>query len=332
MKQIIFIGNYSKDGITRLEFNNNTFTETLKVGKDINNSYVCTYKEHLYSVVEIGGDENVDSGYVSSYAINGNEVKFVNSKVSYGESPCFLIVDELREILYVANYSGGSFVAFKLDEDGSIGERLYYKKFEDISKVHHVQFSKDYRSVYIVDLGADCIIEYNIEYNQHELKLIEKAKFKFPFKSEPRHMSIDKQGNIYVVTEKSCELYKLKHNNIGQLIMIDKKSILPEGTIKKEDYTGCAIKIDAKMEYVYVSVRGHNSISAFSIKNDDFELVQNISCEGNIPRDIAFDKNEEYLLCANQGSNDISLFSIEEGKLAYQKKYEIETPTCIVVN
>ena len=333
MKQDVFIGNYSEQGISKLEFSENkNLKEASKIGDLKKSFYVCKYKNFLYSVTETGGDDKVNSGYVVSYKLNNNEINFINTTTSYGKSPCFLIVDPLREILYVANYSDGSFVAFKLNEDGSIGEKIYYEKFGDISRVHHIQFSKDYKSVYIVDLGEDCIIEYNIEYSHIKLNLTEKSRYYFPKKSEPRHMVMDKENNIYIVTEKSCEVYKLSHDSKEQIIIDEKKLILPKGTKKEEEYTGCAIKIDSKMQYMYISVRGHNSISVFNIENGNIELIQNVKSQGDTPTDIAFDKYEKYLFCANKVSDNISLFSIKNGLLSYENDYKIEAPTCIVID
>lgn len=329
----VFIGNYSNRGIFLLSLNNNKQLNLISQTKDFENcSYVCTNGDYLYSVVEIQGDEKVDSGYVIAYKIKENHLEFINSTISYGKGPCFSIVDTSRQILYIANYTDGSFVAFKLEKDGIIGKKLYYKKFTEISHVHHIQFSKDYKTIYIIDLGTDSIIEYSINYEQDKLDLTEVSKFQFPKKSEPRHMVIDQKDNIYVVTETSCELYKLNHNSNNQLILLDKKSILPEKTIKEKNFTGCAIKILTEIQYIYVSVRGHNSISVFDINNDDIRLIQNISCEGNGPRDISFDKNNKYLMCANQLSNNISIFNVQNGRLTYEDKYDIESPSCIIVN
>ena len=210
--QDVFVGNYSENGINKMQFIDKQLKQTFKIGNFKNNSYICKYKNYLYSAIEIGASENVNSGEVAVFELNQKEPKLINKTISYGESPCFLIVDPTREILYVANYTGGSFVAFKIKEEGSIGEKLYLQKFGIKSRIHHIQFSKDYKSVFIIDLGEDCIIEYNIDYNQKDLKLIEKSKFYFPEKSEPRHMVIDKKENIYIVTEKSCELYKLNYD------------------------------------------------------------------------------------------------------------------------
>lgn len=332
MKQVIFVGNYSKQGINTLEFStNNNLKHLFTTGHFINNSYICKYKNYLYSVVEIEGDEKVDSGYVVAYEIKGNELSLINTCISYGKGPCFLVVDESRQILYVANYIEGSFVALKLEENGAIGKKLFYKKFTNTSNIHHIQFSNDYKNLYVIDLGSDCIFEYEITYNGMELDLTEKSLFQFPELSEPRHMSLDEQNNIYIVTEKSCELYKLNHDKKSKLTLVDKISILPNQTPKKQNYTGCAIKMDYDLHYLYVSVRGHNSISVFDINNNDMKLIQNINCQGDGPRDITLDKYKAHLLCANQLSNNISIFNIKNGILTYQNQYEIATPSCIII-
>ena len=83
---------------------------------------------------------------------------------------------------------------------------------------------------------------------------------------------------------------------------------------------------------MYISIRGHNSISVFNIQDDKLELIQNIYCEGDNPRDITIDKYGRNLLCANLNSDNISIFSINNGFLKYRKKFIIEKPSCIIVD
>lgn len=330
MNQIIYVGNYS-NGIKKLEFNHSNFLDNHQtIGNFKNCSYICKYKNYLYSVVEINGNETTDSGYIVSYEINKNSEQFINQCPSFGKGPCFLVVDSIRKILYVTNYTEGSFVALKIEKDGSIGKLLYNKKFSNISHIHHIQFSQDFKNFYVIDLGTDYIIEYSILYDEQNLTLKETSKFKFPCNSEPRHLSIDSKNNIYVITEKSCELYKLKHNSKNKLILLNKTSILPPETHIQPNYTGCAIKINSTNQFLYTSIRGHNSISVFNIENNNLNLIQNIKCEGNCPRDISFDLYEKYLLCANQISNNISIFNLQNGLLKYQNNYIIEAPSCIL--
>jgi len=327
--QTVFLGNYSNNEINLVTFDNQMNIESrykTRIQRS-NPSYMCINNEILYSVSEIH-DKIANSGYILAYKITNNKLKFLNEMISYGNDPCYVIFNELFNILFVANYTGGSFSAFEINEDGSIRKNIYKKHYGNKSRVHQIQFSNDLKRVYMVDLGLNRIIEYEINCNNSDLDLVEISNICFLNDEKPRHLVLDNSNNLYVITEKSCEIYKIKHNEDKKLEILEKSSILPNGVEKKSNYTGCAIKIDDQKEYIYVSIRGHNSISVFSIKNR-LELIQNISCEGQCPRDIGLSKDEKNLICANQLTDNISIFAINNGILTFKNKYNIRTPTCI---
>lgn len=330
MEKRLFIGNYSKKGIKIIEYDNNKkILKQYPIGNLENTSYICKNKKFLFSVIETT-DEKKKSGYVVSYDILEKTVK--NIVMSNGESPCFLTMDELRNILYVGNYTSGSIIAFRIEEDGSIGEKLFYREFGLKSNIHYMQLSKDSKKIYVVDLGKDKLYEFSIVYENQKLDLINENVFSFPENTKPRHLAIDNNNNIYVVTEKSCEIYKINYDDKMNFKLIQKASILPKTTEKKEDYTGCAIKIDINNKYMYVSIRGHNSISVFDIQGQKMNQIQNIQCRGICPRDITLDNAQKSLICANQKSNNIAFFEIKNGFLEYKKSMSVEAPSCIVVD
>ena len=128
--QNLFIGNYCNNEMEILNLNNEMLaTEKFKTKiYKKNPSYICIYNDFLYSVAEIQ-DNTVNSGYVLAYKIINNGLKFLNEKISYGNDPCYITYNKLFNILFVANYTGGSFSVFKINEDGSIGNTLYIRKF-----------------------------------------------------------------------------------------------------------------------------------------------------------------------------------------------------------
>lgn len=222
---------------------------------------------------------------------------------------------------------GGSIVAYKLDSDGKIGKKLFYKKFEENSKIHQAYFSKDYSELYVINIGLSKLIKYDVIYDKEELKLINKCTFQFEKDTKPRHMVIDEKGNIYVITEETCELYKLICNN-NNFEIVQKVSIVD----KQKDTTGCAIKIDLQLKKIYTSIRGLNRIVVFNIEDDKLEKIQDVDCGGECPRDIVLDQKNKHLLCANQKSNNISVFEMKDGRITLKEnKYNINSPTCIVV-
>lgn len=101
MENNLYIGNYGENGIDILKINAKLVYES-KLGSNKNTSYIVKNKNFLYSVIEIA-DKDTNSGYVVSYnLING---KVINLEKTWGEDPCFLNIDQLRNILYVCNYT-----------------------------------------------------------------------------------------------------------------------------------------------------------------------------------------------------------------------------------
>lgn len=316
MNQKVFIGNYSK-GIKKFELNEEGNLKYLTTIGDLdNNSYIAKYKDHIYSVLE------TKNGEVVAYS-NGK----VSSKQECGELPCFLEIDEKKKIIYIANYLSGSFVVYKLEENGEIGRLLYSREYGENSNIHYIKAVED--KLYVINLGQDTLYEYCVNYNNEKLEINEKNKIVFPKKTEPRHMVLDNDKNIFVVTEKSCELYKIIHDDKEKLKIADKKSIIRPGTIKSDKDTGCAIKMDLDKEYIYVSVRGKNCISVF--ETESMNLIQNINCGGDCPRDISFDITGKFFMCANQLSNNIAIYTVlDDGILRYKDNIDTISPSCII--
>ena len=123
----MYIGNYTNKGVTIFDIEKMHSINT-EQGKIINNSYVCINKDFLYSVSEIR-DENIKSGYISSYRINDDNLELLNSCSSYGYDPCFITVNSFLGLLCVANYTGGSFAIYKIMSDGSIGRMIYSESY-----------------------------------------------------------------------------------------------------------------------------------------------------------------------------------------------------------
>ena len=235
MKERLYIGNYSLKGINVVDFDEAAGIEKLsQIGGEFQiNSYVYKYKDCIYSVVENRNDEILGKGYVEAYKVKDGNLYFINQKLSDGEGPVFITVDEIREILYVCNYTDASFIAFKINEDGSVGEKLFFKRYSTISRIHQLQFSKDMKKLYVADMGESKIYEFQIKYKNGVLELVEKSTIVFPDNSKPRHIAVD-NNFVYVVTEVSCEVYKLGYNENQELQIMDKRPIFDK-EVEKDD-------------------------------------------------------------------------------------------------
>lgn len=331
MNQIFCIGNYSSQGIFCLNFNSGIFEPLSTLSGFPNCSYLIKNQDFLYHVVEVSKDKYCDGGTVSSYHIKDQSFSFLNHCFSYGESPCHLEMDSLRNILHVANYGDGSFSSFQINSDGTIGKKLYFEKFEDdVSHVHYVSLSQDNHYLLVIDLGTNKIHAYSIGTNpSFDLHLCD--TFSFPNNTQPRHLVLDTHNRIHIITEASCEIYTLSFIK-GKFSFLFKTSLLPTSIKKKDGDTGCAIKINKAHNFLYTSLRGQNLICVFEVLENKLNLIQSISCYGSMPRDISFDQTEDYLICANQGSDNLTVFSISpnNGSLTLKSTYPIEKPSCVL--
>ncbi len=215
----------------------------------------------------------------------------------------------------------GSILAFSLNNDGSIGKKQYEEHFGENSHIHHIVLSENGDFLFITDLGNDKLFAYQIIESSHGIDFCKVDCFSFPTKTQPRHIAI-KNHDLYIITEASYELYHLRFLEDHTFEWIGNFSLLPQNTTIGNDFTGCAITFSPNKEFLYTSIRGHNSISVFSLKNTTPTLIQNISCYGDNPRDITICKNGTSLLCANYLSNSISSFEIDTNtRFTYLQKF-----------
>lgn len=326
-EQNIFIGNTSANGIYHYKFKNGKIYKKYMTSDFERCTYLVNDNQYLYGVIEIAGTKEENYGYIVAYKKENEKLINIDKKPSYGKGPCHIEIDKENNMLFISNYIDGCLSIIKKEYNGTLGKKIYSNINNDkMSHLHCVKKIMNKSFFISVDLGANLIIAYEIK----EEEIIEVSRLKLNSETDPRHIVIGKDL-IYVVTERSCELYILKFQN-RRLKLIDVVSILPDNTIKNEDYTGCAIKLSKNLKNIYVSVRGHNSISVFKVQKENVKMIQNIYCGGDVPRDLELDKTNKYLFSANQNSSDISIFKRNKfnGKLKYLYKEEVINPTCII--
>ena len=86
---------------------------------------------------------------------------------------------------------------------------------------------------------------------------------------------------------------------------------------------------------MYGSIRGHNSISVFSVneKTGKLTLVDNTPSGGRTPRCFSIDPTGHFLLVANQNSNNVVAYSIdaETGRLTPTgQELKVGNPVCVI--
>ena len=93
--------------------------------------------------------------------------------------------------------------------------------------------------------------------------------------------------------------------------------------------TAAGILLSKDGNHLYVSNRGHDSVSVFRVAGEKLTLEGFIPSFGISPREIAL--SGDFLLCGNELSDNITVFSLRDGiPSAPVCNYEVKMPWCIL--
>lgn len=316
----LYLGTYTKKeskGIYSIELLNSEL-KNLKLEFNVDNpTYISRLNNDTFSVVKDGS-----MGGVAYY----KDGKFINQVVEEGAPPCYVSYDLDRNLVFSANYHGGRVNTYKITKEGLINHQKIV--FDSGSKAHYIQYNELLNGVLVCDLGLDKV--YFFEYDNQD-KLVLKSNYHAQEKSGPRHLVVHPfKPLIYVFTELSGEVLVLELKQ--ELELISKVNCLPEGIDGPK--WGAAIRLSNDAKYLYISNRGHDSLSVFKVSEDglNLNLIQNISTEGIQPRDFNLSPCNTYCLVANHDTNNLTLFkrNTETGLLTLLQK-DVYAPESVCV-
>lgn len=329
----LYVGTYTADnseGIYQLQFDTKTGTLTkLLLAIPIDNPSFLSYspdRKFLYST------NGTDSGFLSSYKINENGLLTLLTRVSSeGAGPCHISVNQHGTKAVVSNYGGGTISIYPINKDGSLSEasQVFNHNYDNkISHAHSAQFYRD--ELYVADLGRNAVSLYKLDNENYKLEL--SAIIQTTENPGPRHFTITKDGKfIYIINEYGSSITSVKKSATGY------KRIDEDSTLDK-NYNGpnsCAdIHLSEDERFLYGSNRGENSIAVFKrdVNSGTIDKIQNISVQGDWPRNFILDPTGKFLLVANRRSNNISVFKIDDsiGKLTFLNDIKVPTPVCLL--
>lgn len=332
----IILGTYTRrisQGLYQIELD--TSAETLNnlelVTEETSPTYFAKSKENfLYSVTSREGQ-----GGMSSYDAQN---KFLNAVTEEGAPPCYVAVDEQRQLVYGANYHKGELNTYKIQPDGSLeaAASLFHKeptgphKNQDHAHTHYTDLAPDQRLV-VCDLGTDRVYTYDVSETG---EVEEVAVYVAEPGTGPRHLVFHPTEMIaYLFGELDSSVTVLTYDKTdGSFTQKQKVSTLPKDFDGENG--GAAIRISNDGRYLYASNRGHNSIAAFAVAEDGLSInsIQIISTEGDFPRDFALSPDNNYLVAANQNSDNLTLYrrDSETGLLTMIQK-DVFAPEAVCV-
>lgn len=308
----ILLGTYTRrisQGIYQIELDttNETLENLALVLAETSPTYLAKSKlNRLYAVTNRN-----DQGGVSSY---DNENNFLNAVTEAGAPPCYVAVDDERQLVYAANYHKGALNTYKIQTDGSLEAKSAVEhkeptgphKNQDHAHTHYTDLTPDQRLA-VCDLGTDRLYTYDVSTDG---AVEETAVYVAEAGTGPRHLVFHpNETTAYLFGELDSSVTVLAYDAAdGSFMQKQKLSTLPADFDGENG--GAAIRISKDGHFLYASNRGHNSIAVFAITENGskLELIQIISSEGDFPRDFALSPDDAYIVCANQNTDNLTLY------------------------
>ena len=301
--------------------------------------------KYLYAVNELNEYDGKASGSVTAFYIHQDtgELSFLNKRATGGGAPCHLSVDATGKFLLVANYGGGSVVAFPIGSDGRLGEASDFVQHQGSSinpqrqmepHAHAIRIDPGNRYAFSPDLGLDKILIYRLDAENGKLTPNVQPWVRVHPGAGPRHFDFHPNGKFaYVINELDSTFTAFAYDGAaGTLTEFQTLSTLPE------DFDGtshCAdVHVHPNGKFLYGSNRGHDSIAICAIDEETgrltsigYELTQ-----GKTPRNFGLNPEGTFLFAANQQTDTIVTFAVntETGALnATGHVTEVPMPVCV---
>lgn len=246
----------------------------------------------------------------------GSGLSVAGRRGSEGEVPCSLIIAGSRSVLLVAHYESGGLVAYRLDDDGTVGPILDRLVFEgggpdvgrqEKSHPHCVTPAENGR-LYVTDLGADRIHAVNLDEASGRLTKVDTSSVAVVPGTGPRHAT--RLGNVLIV---SGEL----SSRILTLPLVSPVSVEPAnaGVVATgvvgglRNYPGDVIV--TPHGFAYLANRGAGTISVFAVEENELTMVGEFESAGAWP--MKLDYADGHLFCAVRDSGVIRAWRIDPG-------------------
>ena len=343
-----YLGTYTKPGKSQGIYVGTLNTETGKLGpvrlaaEAKNPSFVALSPngKNLYA----SGEGGPGQGMLAFAVRPDGTLKALNTGDTGGAGNCHVWVDTTGGTAFAANYGGGSIAAFRLQPDGSLGERSAFVQFTGSSvnpkrqekpHAHAIYSDPTNKFVYSPDLGTDNVWIFKFDPAKGTLAPANPPSGKVPPGSGPRHLAFHPNGK-FAFTCNEMTLTATAFNRdpeTGALTEIHTVSTLPPNTEIK-GYSTAETFVHPTGKWLYVSNRTYDTIAVFAIADDGkITLIENAPAGVKVPRGFGLDPSGKWLIAGGQADDRIAVHKIDPatGKLTLTSETaEVGAPVCVL--
>lgn len=280
--------------------------EVIKVGGP---TYFVQDGDLIFTINNAG-----DKGGISAFQLVNGAYQEKDSYLTPGSSPAYIGINRQEQLLYTANYHTAVLAVFTYTKEGKLSlidsvthtaDTLGPEPEQADGPHPHFFDQTPKKNLVSCDLGNDCVDFYRLKDNHLE----HLAKYQNEPGFGTRHIVFSPEDNyFYVVGELSSKVNVVKFSESDWTFT----SIATYSTIPDDftDHNGAAaIKISHDGKFIYVSNRGHDSITVFAVNADHtLQIRQRVSTFGEFPRDFNWDESEQFVVATNQNSDNATLY------------------------
>lgn len=285
-----------------------------------------------------------DGGEVSTLVIDAEsgEISWLNQASCDGRNPVHLALDPSEQCLVVSNHLSGTVAVLDIAVDGRVGtvqgkalmpgEPGPHRTEQPFSKPHFNPFDPSGRWVVVPDKGLDRVFVF-------ELRDKQLVPSPTPFiqtreGAGPRNVVFHPSGRFaFVSNELDSTVMACSFSaSTGTLSPLQVLSTLPDTFVGHSRAGG--ICMDAQGRHLYVSNRGHDSITLFDFDpaTARLQFIETVLSGGRTPRFFTLSPDDRWLYALNEDSDGIARFAVgADGRLApTQSVMACGSPVCLV--
>ncbi|WDR04746.1 beta-propeller fold lactonase family protein [Devosia rhodophyticola] len=239
---------------------------------------------------------------------------------SQGAEPCHLVVDPSGRLLIATNYTSSTLALQPLASDGSFLGPLALVKLsgggpeidrQDDAHPHQVFFLDE--TLIVIDLGADLIREFHVDFEQlGSVAIREVRTTPVPAGSGPRHGVVLPDGRLAISGELGENLLT-GHLGCAAADWANVRSTRINGPARsrwERNYPG-DIRRSEDGRHVYFANRSHNTLATFDVSSDLPSFVAEIDTTVNWPQHILV--RPECVMIAGWDSSLVVALELRDG-------------------
>lgn len=250
---------------------------------------------------------------LSVYKIDKNtgRLNYLNT-IDAVDIPVYAATDKTGKYLLTSYYAAGKAAIYSIENDGKLKEGAL-QIIEQYQTPHSIQTDATNKILFIPDTRGNVIYQFLFDQNSGKLTTNNPPEVKIENREGPRHFTFHGEKNIVYFVNESNNTVTAYHidKEKGTLKAFQNISTLPSDFSER---SSCAdIHITPDNRFLYASNRGHNSITGFSINNDDgtLTLIDYFLTE-KTPREFEIDHSGKFLVAAGETSDHIAVNKIDQ--------------------